>query len=447
MEIIKIKSESLAQLSYLIIDGDKAAVIDPRRDAEIYFNKAQAKGAVIKYIFETHRNEDFVTGSRELKRYCEAEIYHGEGLPFEFGKFVKDGDEFELADAHLKVLKTPGHTPESISIVLYPSCDAEKALAVFTGDALFVSDVGRTDFFPDQLNEFAAMLYESIHDKILPLGDQVVLYPAHGAGSVCGGGIADRELSTLGFERRHNPMLQLSKDEFIKKKANETHQMPPYFRQMEEVNLKGSDTELKNYSQLDSISVAELKDNFKDYQVIDIRSAEAFLGCHVPNSLSIPADMLSSYGGYFLNYQDPIVLIGEGLNEIKSAQSDLLNLGYDNVRAMLKGGIIAWEVSGEVLSNGDMVDAHRVLNKKSKMTLLDVRKPSEWEEGLISNARTIFLGDLLGSIGEFKADESIVTYCGSGKRATIAASILQANGFSKVSVFMGSMKSYNAITE
>ncbi len=447
MEIIKIKTDSLAQLSYLIIDGDKAVVIDPRRQAEKYFREAQKRGAKIMHIFETHRNEDFVTGSRELQRHCGAKIYHGEGLDFEFGNFVKEGEIFPLNNLSLKVLSTPGHTPEWISIVLYPDKNDEKALAVFTGDALFVEDVGRTDFFPNEMEKYAGMLYDSIHEKILPLGEHVALYPAHGAGSVCGGGIADRELSTLGHEKINNPMLQLSREDFINKKINEKHQMPPYFKKMEEVNLKGNDPKLKDYNHLEFISVEDLKEKFDSVQVVDIRTCEAFLGCHIPGALAIPTNMLAAYGGYFLNYDEPIILISHSVDEVKNARRELVNLGFDNIKGFLNGGVGKWETSGEELESIEIVDTNYIQNKMTSEQLLDVRKPSEWEGGLIKNARTIFLGDLEQNLVELNKGDSIITYCGSGKRATIAASILKKHGFKNTKVYMGSMKAYKAKKE
>ena len=447
MEIIKIKTDSLAQLSYLVVDGDKAVVIDPRRQAEEYFREAQKRGAKIMHIFETHRNEDFVTGSRELQRHCDAKIYHGEGLDFEFGNFVKEGDVFTLNNVSFKVLQTPGHTPESISIVLYPDKNDDNALAVFTGDTLFIEDVGRTDFFPNEMEKYAAMLYDSIHEKILPLGDHVALYPAHGAGSVCGGGIADRELSTLGHEKINNPMLQLSREDFIDKKLSEKHQMPPYFKKMEEVNLKGNDSKLKDYKHLEFMSTENLKKNFESFQVVDIRSCESFLGCHIPGSLAIPTNMLAAYGGYFLNYNEPIVLISSSIDEANHAKKELVNLGFDNIKGFLNGGIGKWETSGEDLEGINIVDTDFIQKKMTSEQLLDVRKPPEWEDGIIKNARTIFLGDLEKSLVELDKSDSIITYCGSGKRATIAASILKKHGFKNTKVYMGSMKAYSKKSE
>lgn len=445
MEIIKIKSDSIAHLSYLIIDGDKACVIDPRRQAKIYLDKAHEKGARIEYIFETHRNEDLVTGSRELQRYIQAKVLHGTGLEFEYGTFVNDGDEFVLNDVKLAVLETPGHTPESLSFALYPEKDSEKALAVFTGDALFVDDVGRTDFFPDEKEKYAGLLYDSIHEKILPLGDHVVLYPAHGAGSVCGGGIADREVSTLGHERIHNPMLKLERPEFIKKKVNENHQMPPYFEKMEELNLKGNDAPVLSYKTLDLIGVENLKED--ECVIVDIREPESFLGCHIPGSISIPQNMLGAYAGYFIDYSRPVVLVTDGIDQAREAEFSLRLLGFDNIKSMLNGGVGAYETSGKNLQRLKSVDAHQVstLIKTNEANLIDVRKPDEWEDGVIGSPQKIFLGDVLKRLDEIDKERPKVVYCGSGRRATIAASLLQKEGVKNIKVFMGSMQAYQAI--
>jgi len=444
MEINKIKTESIAHLSYLLSDKGEAVVIDPRRDAKIYMDKAKESGNKIKYIFETHRNEDLVTGSRELKRYTGAKILHGKGLDFQFGEFVEDGQTFDIGETVLKILETPGHTPESISIAVFPNKKCDKAVAVFTGDALFVDDVGRTDFFEDRKEEFAGMLYDSLHKKILPLGDQAVIYPAHGAGSVCGGGIADRELSTVGYEKAHNPRLQLSRTDFIKLKVNEKHQMPPYFKEMERVNLKGDDAALKNYKEFEILSPEELLLDFDNLQLIDVRSSESFLGCHIPKTVSIPLAMIGAYSGYFINYNTKIGLIADDRTQALNAKTELIRLGYNNVKGYLKGGVSAWETSGQSLESLKMVDVNDVLELKenSSPTFLDVRKPDEWENGILDGARTVFLGDVPDAIDELRNEKSIVTYCGSGKRATIAASLLAKNNIDNVSVFMGSMKAY-----
>ena len=444
MKIKKIKTDSIAHLSYIVISKNEAAVIDPRRDCEEYISFASSEGAEIKYIFETHRNEDLVTGSRELRRHTGAGIYHGKGIDFEFGSFVKDGMDFEVGELILKTLETPGHTPESISIVIYPDKKTDQAIGVFTGDALFVDDVGRTDFFKDRKEEFAGKLYDSIFDKLLPLGDQVVLYPAHGAGSVCGGGISDREVSTLGMEKIHNPMLQLNREDFIKKKVSEWHQYPPYFEKMEEVNLIGDDKPLKNYSHFKFCDPCYLKENFNDYQVIDIRPCESFLGAHIDGAISLPLNFVGSYAGFYLKYDKAIVLISNSIGSATEYITELQRLGYDNEVRILRGGVINWATSGYETKGIKIVDLNQAKDMvgKSSTTFLDVRKPDEWKDGIIPNARTMFLGDLLQNTEEFNNDDQIVVYCGSGKRATIGASMLQKKGVENLYVFAGSMKAW-----
>src|SRR5690606_231866 len=219
MFLHKIKSEGLAHLSYIVGDGNEAVVIDPRRDVDCYVGIAAREGVRISRIFETHRNEDYVIGSVELAARTGASIHHGHGLDFEYGEDVREDDCFECGALRLRVLETPGHTPESISLVLTDSHQGDTPVGVFTGDALFVGDVGRTDLVEGREREMAEALHCSLFEKLLPLGDQTLLYPAHGAGSACGENMADREFSSLGHERAHNPLLQVTdRDEFVRRK-------------------------------------------------------------------------------------------------------------------------------------------------------------------------------------------------------------------------------------
>ncbi|MFO7941995.1 MAG: thiamine pyrophosphate-dependent enzyme, partial [Bacillota bacterium] len=205
--IERFSSTGIAHQSYLLGSDTEAAVIDPRRDWWTYTERAAELGMHIRYVFETHRNEDLVTGSCDLMRETGARVFHGDALDFEYGETVNDGDEFSLGKLKVRALATPGHTPESFSYaVIHPEA-GEEAVAVFTGDAMFVGEVGRTDFYPDRARELATALYRSIHEQILPLGEGVMLYPAHGAGSACGNSISERNDSTLGLEKVQNPIL------------------------------------------------------------------------------------------------------------------------------------------------------------------------------------------------------------------------------------------------
>ncbi len=226
----RIVSEGIAHNSYLIGSGGRAAVIDPRRDCDIYLEIASRHELVITHIFETHRNEDYTIGSLELKERCGAEIFHGAQMAFPYGKPAKEGDTFTLGSLVLSVLETPGHTEESISLVLLDKEVADQPYMVFSGDTLFAGDIARTDFFGQERKvEMAKKIYDSIENKILPLGDGVILCPAHGAGSVCGGEIADHPFTTLGYEKKTNPQLASGRESFISRRVNPTGNRIPVY--------------------------------------------------------------------------------------------------------------------------------------------------------------------------------------------------------------------------
>ena len=241
MLIKTVRSEIVSHLSYLVASKGEAFVIDPRRDCEVYYGIAQDEGIRIREIFETHRNEDYVAGSRELSKITGARIHHGPGIPWRYGETLRDGEEFKVGALKVVALHTPGHSPDSTCYVLYDRESGDYPLMVFTGDTLFVGDVGRTDFLGDRYTAMmAGKLYDSLQEKVLCLGDGVVVLPAHGYGLVCGGTISEREISTIGAERAMNPMLGLTRDEFIERKVGEKHETSPYFSVMERYNLKGS---------------------------------------------------------------------------------------------------------------------------------------------------------------------------------------------------------------
>lgn len=242
MLVERIVAKGLAHISYIIGAGGKAAVIDPRRDCGIYLEIASRNNLIITHIFETHRNEDYVVGSRDLAARCGAGIYHGAAMDFAYGTSVREGDTFAFGPVTLKVLETPGHTEESISLVLSDQDAWESPFMVFCGDTLFCGDIARTDFFGDERKaEMAGKIYDSITSRILSLGDGIVICPAHGAGSVCGGGeITDHPFSTAGYEKTTNEYLLMGRDQFIARRISESPYVPPYFHEMERYNKKGA---------------------------------------------------------------------------------------------------------------------------------------------------------------------------------------------------------------
>lgn len=449
MHLIKIKSDGLAHLSYLLIHKGQAAVIDPRRDTQVYFDKALEHTARITHIFETHRNEDYVIGSKDLARRTGADIHHGAAQEFEYGQATREGDTFAVGDLTLKILETPGHTFESLSIMVYDTSAGEETVAVFSGDALFVGDVGRTDFFPDRAEEVAGLLYDSLHEKLLPLGDQTILLPAHGAGSVCGGNMSPREFSTLGHERLTNPRLQLDRDAFIRAKVSENHYQPPYFKKMEEYNLKGNAPSLWDLPRPAMLQPDEFAELSQDGMVIvDTRSPEAFAGSFLPDSLSIPMDMIPSFAGWLLSYEDPIGLIMESSEHTDICVRYLLRLGFDSIAGYLGGGVSSWHVSGRMFDSITTIYAAELrerIESGEDFTLLDVRKIDEYEQKHLPRATHIYLGELPDRLDEIPRDKPIVTMCGSGKRAMIAASILKRAGFDDVADNLGSIAACSEI--
>ncbi|MCK9308476.1 MAG: MBL fold metallo-hydrolase, partial [Methanoculleus sp.] len=297
----KIKSDILAHNSYIIGAGGEAAVIDPRRDCQVYTTIAEHENMRITKIFETHKNEDYVIGSRELARPTGAEILHGAREEFRFGIPVREGETFRLGPLELEVLETPGHTMESISLLLRDRSVSDEPQMVFTGDALFAGDVGRTDLAGKDLRrEMSEMLYTSLHEKLLPLPDSVIVCPAHGAGSVCGGNIGDREYTTIGFEKATNRLLSMEREAFVEEKVSERLYEPPYFEMMRKLNREGPPL-IYNLPHLRAYSARELHSLLdRKAQIVDIRSPTSFAGGHIPGTLSIWRQGLPLYMGYYL---------------------------------------------------------------------------------------------------------------------------------------------------
>jgi hydroxyacylglutathione hydrolase len=443
----KIESPGLAHLSYVIGHKGQAAVIDPRRDVEIYLQIARKHNARITHIFETHRNEDYVIGSMPLAARTNATIHHGAELDFAYGSDVTEGDRFEIGDLELSILSTPGHTMESISVVVRDTATGSDPVGVFTGDALFVGDVGRTDFFPDRLEEVAGMLHDSIFEKLLPLGDHVLLWPAHGAGSVCGSGMAARDFSSLGLERKTNAALQVeSRKQFIENKVSEHHYKPPYFEQMEEYNLKGNAPDPADPKTVAAMDVKSFAASASDGMVVvDTRSPAAIAGASIPGSLALPMPLVPAYAGWLLDYDQPIGLVVEDAGQVDTAVAHLQRLGYDNIAGYLEG-LVGWAASGRSFEHfGSLhVDEIEQRVESGQAVILDVRKDEEVQAAPLAESVHIYLGHLPGNLDALDKGKTVVTFCGSGMRAVVAASILKRNGFQDVYNALGSVAAAKA---
>jgi hydroxyacylglutathione hydrolase len=440
-----VKSSGLAHKSYIIGSGGIAAVIDPRRDCDIYLEIAERNNLDIKFIFETHRNEDYVIGSVELAEITDAKVYHGSKLSFGYGHPVSEGDKFQMGTMELEVLETPGHTDESISITVKDKAVSDEIYMVFTGDALFAGETGRVDLYGEsQSKNNALKLYRSLHNKIIPLGNQVILCPAHGAGSVCGADIREQELTTIGYEKKTNEYLNCSRREFIEFKINEKLYTPPYFNKMEELNLAGP----KLLCKLPPLKVLKVDDfkaiRDKGAQIVDVRNPPSFGGAHIPNTLSIWKSGLPVYARWMLNYEDPIVIVDEEGHGMDQVRKFLVRLGYDYIYGYLGGGFSSWYLQAQPIKKLELWSVHKLKERQfdDSIYILDVRKITDWDKGYIEGAHHIYLGYVRERLDEIPRDKKIVIYCDKGNKSTIASSILLNNGYKDVATILGSMKAW-----
>jgi hydroxyacylglutathione hydrolase len=445
----RIKSAGIAHNSYLIGSGSDAAVIDPRRDCQVYTDSAQAKGLRIRYILETHRNEDYVTGSVQLTGMTGAEIYHGPGLDWKYGNTLRDGQQFRVGRLSLTAIHTPGHTDESMSYVATDLATGEAAMMVFTGDALFVNEVGRTDLYgPEEAARLASNLYDSIFNKLLPLGDGVILFPAHGGGSVCGLHIAGRDESSIGIEKIQNPMLQLKgKDQFVKYKLAEKQERPYYFSRMEKLNLQGPPV-LPCLPLPAPYTPAEFQTEMNEGAiVVDTSEPAAFGGAHIRGAYSIWLEGLPVFGGWVLPYDKTILLVLEDQSHLGKAVRYLIRAGYDRIAGYLREGTEGWYNAGLPTESLPLLSVHQLkgmLDRGEELLVLDTRGEEEWDSGHIAGALHIYVGYLEQRIREVPRDRPIAVICNVGHRAGLGASILLRAGYPNVHNVLGSVKAWVA---
>lgn len=436
----RIESEGLAHYSYIVGDRREAIVIDPRRDCDPYIDITEKDGFRITGILETHRNEDYLIGSIELASRTGAEMWHAEPeLEYKYGKTVEDGQEWKVGRLKIKAIHTPGHTSGHMSYLLHDSNGNPWIL--FSGDTLFAGDVGRVDLAgKERIPEMAGLLYDSIFKKIIPLGDHVVVCPAHGSGSVCAASIADRVWTTVGMERLYNPKLRYTQREDFIKNNGQAMEVPPYFRKMEELNL--NPPPLRNLPVPTPLSANNFLRESRAGCVLDSRMELDFGAAHVPGSLSIWMDGIPSFAGWFLNYERPIFIVGE-TEKSEEIVRMLVRMGYDNIRGSLSGGMLAWHMAGEESASNGMEPVQALCGRidgGSEFFILDVRSEDELQkEGRIPTALNIHITQLPGNLDKVPKDRPVHVFCGSGLRSTIAASILQRAGWKDITVILGGM--------
>jgi hydroxyacylglutathione hydrolase len=444
----RIESEGIAHYSYLIGQSGEALVIDPRRDCHVYAERAGAREMRIRYVLETHRNEDYVTGSLELAALTGAEIYHADSqLEYGYGRPVTDGQEWQIGSLTIRAISSPGHTEGMMSYLL---CDDDRAPWVaFTGDALFAGDVGRVDFLGTQrLREMADKLYDTLFHALLPLGDGIIVCPAHGSGSVCAPSISSRVWTTIGIERSRNPRLQLTeRSRFVDTVAKDLEKAP-YFRQMEHLNLEGPPL-LGMLPAPVPMTPAEFISMAGTAVVVDTRMPESFSASHIPGALSIWLEGLPTFAGWFLPYNKPLLIVTDEGEEEKAARY-LVRLGYDLIAGKLAGGMLNWHRAGEKsTSNGTITvqELCTVLDGGADAWLLDVRSAEELEKtGQIPGAHHIHITNLLHHLEEIPKGRSIYIFCASGLRSAIAASLLQREGWKDTIVVLGGFTGWNSIS-
>jgi hydroxyacylglutathione hydrolase len=443
MIFLKFTAEGLAARSYLIGSGPEAIVIDPRRDIDIYLTAAREHCMEIKYVLETHRHEDFLLGSMALKVQAGALVCRGTNDDVRYGDIrLKDGDTLKCGRLFVRALETPGHTMDSLSYALYEAEHPDVALMAFTGDALFAGSCGRIDFYGEERKaECAGMLYRSIHEKLLPLGDRTILCPAHGMGSVCGTGISDRDETTIGYERLTNRWLSYDRDTFIRKKAAEKPLYPPYFRRMETMNSAGAPP-LKagpGPKPVWPAGLAEAMLEESGTQLIDTRMPQAFAGGHIPGSLSIWLGGNAVFPGWLLTADRPIYLVTERPEDVATAALYLARIGFDNVEGYLCGGFETWQNQGMHVEHvgAISVDALKALMDTGGIRIIDVRDPDDWQDGIMPGAGMRFVGTLKDNLPDGPKDAPIAVTCSIGHRGSIGASTLKKAGFTNVYNVLG----------
>lgn len=452
----RIKTLGIAHVAYLIGNKGEGAVVDPRRDVDEYLKLARKHKLTIKYAIETHRQEDFVMGAAELARQCGAKVVNGRHRAFGHGDIqLDDGEAFEIAKGiRIVALHTPGHTPESMCYAVYLEDAPDQAWAVFTGDTLFIGETGRTDL-PDPLKtaEHAGQLYDAVHTKLLPLGAQAIVLPAHGGGSVCGGNIADRDDSTLGLERSYNPVFVRSRQAFVQGKLDERLPRPPYFRHMEQVNSKGGMGPHRSVSAVRVLQPKDFQTECRRGLVFDLRLPEAFAGGHVPGSYSIWADGLPVFAGWVADAGSPIYLVvDDAEKELEDAVQALGRVGLDHVEGVLAGSFEAWRDHGLPMAGVGTVEPGRVDADPGQRSLrvIDVRDDREFEtEGHIPGASHLFVGYLEQQLDRlhppFDPDAALVVTCAVGHRASLAASMLLRRGARDVRNLLGGMDAWRKL--
>jgi hydroxyacylglutathione hydrolase len=454
MKIEQIYTGCLAQGAYYIESAGEAAIIDPLREVGSYMRKAQSDGARIKYVFETHFHADFVSGHLDLAEATGAQLVYGPTAKPSFEAHIAtDGEVFTLGQIRIKVLHTPGHTMESSCYLLLDESGKEHAL--FTGDTLFIGDVGRPDLAQKATNltqeELASTLFDSLRNKVMTLPDEVIIYPGHGAGSACGKNMSKETMDTLGHQKATNYALRanMTREEFVKEVTDGLLPPPAYFGMNVRMNKEGYDSfeeVLQRGSHGLSADAFETAANSTGALVLDTRKPAEFASGFIPNSIFIGLDgQFAPWVGALLPAEQPLLLVTEPERE-EEAITRLARVGYDNTIGYLEGGMGAWKAAGKEIDSIHSISAEEFAAdvKKNKDLVADVRKPGEFMAEHLEEAINTPLDFLNDHLAELPKDKHFYVHCAGGYRSMIAASILKARGWSNLTDVQGG---YGAISK
>jgi hydroxyacylglutathione hydrolase len=437
--------DGLGHLSTLIADESAglAAVVDPRRDVDVYLAAARAADLRITHVVETHLHNDYVSGGRELAAITGATHVIGAGADLAYEhRPVRDGDSFHVGALRFTVLETPGHTPEHVAYAVADTSRADESLLIFTGGSLLVGAVGRTDLLGEEKAvPYARAMFRSLRDVILPHEDFVGVYPTHGAGSLCSTGIASTPWSTIGFERRHNPMVQPADvDRFAKLLLLDQPAFPHYFARMRPTNQAGPRLLGGRPPEPRSMTVDDVRAALaRDAVLVDLRSPAAHSMAHVPRSVSIPSG--TSFGtwlGWVVDPDRPLVLVLDSADDWDDAARQAIRVGYENLVGHLRGGFASWTASGAPSASGGSLTVDHLASRLDSggteaPLVIDVRQASEFSSGHVPNSIHVGAGVLQDRLADLPRNRPIAMICASGYRASIGASLLRAAGFEDVS--------------
>jgi len=456
MKVEQIYTGCLSEAAYYIESNGEAAIIDPLRETKPYLEKLEKEGAKLKYIFETHFHADFVSGHLDLADKTDATIVYGPKAETTFEKHMaEDGEELKVGNITIKVLHTPGHTPESTTYLLLD--EKNEPFCIFTGDTLFIGDVGRPDLAQKAgdvtTEDLAGWLYDSLREKVMTLPDEIIVYPGHGAGSACGKNMSDDTWDTLGNQKQTNYALRadMTKDEFIKELTAGLMPPPQYFAKNAKMNKAGygsfDDVLGRGAVALDAEAFEQIVEQ-QGALVLDTRGEDAYRASHIPNSIFIGIDgnFAPWVGALIVDLQQPIVFLTEEGRE-EEVVTRLSRVGYDNTLGYLKGGIESWKSAGKEVDQVEAVTATEFaqrLEQGNVSNVLDVRKPTEYLSQHVSAADNFPLDYINKNMNRLQRDETYHLHCLGGYRSLITASILKSRGFHNIVDIIGGWRAIEA---